>query len=82
MTENKDSRPSEAPADERRRNAELRERLDEMVELARYLCRDASRLSTDELERTRERMEWLAEQVWETAVYGPLEERTRPGTHL
>ena len=66
------------PSGERRRNAELRERLDEMVDLARHLCREAANMSAGELEEARQRIEWLAEQVWETAVYGPLEQRTRP----
>jgi hypothetical protein len=73
-----DEREGAVPPSERRRNAELRERLDEMVELARHLCREATKMSVDELEEARQRIEWLAEQVWETAVYGPLEGRTRP----
>jgi hypothetical protein len=38
----------------------------------------ASQMSRDELEEARERVEWLAQEIWEAAVYGPLEERSRP----
>ncbi|UCC71124.1 MAG: hypothetical protein JSV86_12090 [Gemmatimonadota bacterium] len=62
---------------ERRHNLELRERLDEILELARKLFREASQMSPDELEQARERVEWLAQEIWEAAVYGPLEERDR-----
>jgi Lon protease-like protein len=63
--------------EERRHNLELRERLDQILELARQLYREASEMSRDELEQTRERIEWLAQEIWEAAVYGPLEERSR-----
>jgi hypothetical protein len=62
---------------ERRRNHELRERLDEIVLLARELSRQASEMSPRELERSRMRVEWLAEEIWGAAVYGPLEDRVR-----
>jgi Lon protease-like protein len=63
---------------ERRHNLELRERLDQILDLARQLYREASQMSRDELEEARERVEWLAQEIWEAAVYGPLEERSRP----
>ncbi len=70
-------------AGDRRRNRELRERLDEMVELARKLCRVGAQMSPEELEEARQRIEWLAEEIWKAAVYGQLEERVpdqeRPG---
>lgn len=70
--------PGESPTGrERRHNLELRERLDQILDLARQLYREASEMSSDELERARERIEWLAEEIWEAAVYGPLEERSR-----
>jgi hypothetical protein len=70
--------PGDVPAaGDRRRNHELRERLDEIVLLSRKLSKDGSSMVRDELDATRSRIEWLAEEIWSAAVYGPLEERTR-----
>ncbi|NIN72647.1 MAG: hypothetical protein GTO46_12140 [Gemmatimonadetes bacterium] len=70
--------PSDTPVGhERRHNLELRERLDQIMDLARHLYREASQMSQEELEQARERIEWLAQEIWEAAVYGPLEERSR-----
>ena len=63
---------------ERRGNLELRERLDQIMDLARQLYREASTMSSNQLEQARDRIEWLAQEIWEAAVYGPLEERSRP----
>lgn len=69
--------PEESPTGrERRHNLELRERLDQIMDLARQLYREASQMSQQELEEARERIEWLAQEIWEAAVYGPIEERT------
>jgi hypothetical protein len=62
---------------ERRKNLELRERLDEIVALARKLCQDGQLLGSSDLDQTRMRIEWLAEEIYAAAVYGPLEERGR-----
>lgn len=70
--------PEDHPASgERRRNHELRERLDEIVWLARRLCQDGPAMAREDLDQTRMRIEWLAEEIWAAAVYGPLEERVR-----
>lgn len=61
--------------DERRQNFELRERLDEIFELARELHRRRGELSEEELMRARERLEWLAGEIFEAAIYGPIEKR-------
>jgi hypothetical protein len=58
---------------ERRRNYELRERLDEIVALARKLSQDGAAMSREELDSVRARIEWLSEEIWAAAVYGPLE---------
>jgi hypothetical protein len=58
---------------ERRRNYELRERLDEIVALARKLSQDGTAMSREELDSVRARIEWLSEEIWAAAVYGPLE---------
>lgn len=62
-------------ADDRRRNFELRERLDEMIQVARTISQSRDELSEEELEKLRQRIDWLAEEIWQSAAYGPLEER-------
>jgi Lon protease-like protein len=69
------SRPEPGSADERRWNLELRQRLDEIMEIARHLSQHASEMSEDELQSHRDRIEWLADEIWESAVFGPLEKR-------
>jgi hypothetical protein len=54
--------------DERRSNVTLRELLDEMIEMARHLSRNASHMPANELDYSRERMEWLASEIWEQAT--------------
>lgn len=66
-----------AANEERRRNFELRERVDEVIHLARELSRRATSMSRPELEEAAARLEWLAEEIWESATQGPLEERVR-----
>jgi hypothetical protein len=65
---------------ERRSNFELRERLDQLIELARELSRTGSSLSREELDEARLRIEWLSEEIWTAAVYGPLEQREKKRT--
>ncbi len=65
-------------ATERRHNHELRERLEQLTILARELSQKRDELSDRELEEARERIEWLAEEIWNAAVYGPLSERNLP----
>jgi hypothetical protein len=57
-------------ASDRRSNLTLRELLDEMVELARHVSKNSARLSPAELAYARERMEWLADEIWESATQG------------
>ena len=66
---------SELSGDERQHNHELRERLNEIVALARKLSQTHGQLSTEMQDETRQRIEWLAEEIWDSAVYGPLEQR-------
>ncbi len=77
MSDDKGAPEEASSGRERRHNLELRERLDQLMDLARHLYREASQMSQDELEAARERVEWLAQEIWEAAVYGPLEERSR-----
>ncbi len=65
---------------ERRSNFELRERLDQIIEFARNLSKRGSAMSREELDEARMRIEWLSEEIWAAAVYGPLEQRERRGT--
>ena len=53
---------------ERRANLTLRELLDEMIELTRHLSRNAAHMPQGELTYARERMEWLANEIWEQAT--------------
>jgi hypothetical protein len=53
---------------ERRSNLTLRELLDEMIEMARHLSRNAARMPENELAYSRDRMEWLATEIWEQAT--------------
>ena len=58
------------PSPERRANVTLRELLDEMIELARHVSRNARGMSADELTYARERMQWLADEIWDAATKG------------
>jgi hypothetical protein len=53
---------------ERRANLTLRELLDEMIELTRHLSRNAAHMPPNELTYARERMDWLANEIWEQAT--------------
>ncbi|UCC83272.1 MAG: hypothetical protein JSW46_20360 [Gemmatimonadota bacterium] len=77
MSDDKAAQSDASTGHERRHNLELRERLDQIMDLARHLYRSASDMSPEQLEEARERIEWLAQEIWEAAVYGPLEERSR-----
>lgn len=49
---------------ERRHNVVLRELLDEMTGLARHLSHHASTMPPNELAYARDRLEWLADEIW------------------
>ena len=49
---------------ERRQNVVLRELLDEMIQLSRHLSNHAPTLPPNELAYARERLEWLADEIW------------------
>jgi hypothetical protein len=49
---------------ERRQNVVLRELLDEMIQLSRHLSNRAPALPASELTYARERLEWLADEIW------------------
>ena len=58
---------------ERRNNRELREVLDELVEHVRYVARNVKSMSPQDLEYAEERLEWLADEVWRSAMGGTPE---------
>ena len=49
---------------DRRRNVVLRELLDEVTQLARHLSRRSPSMSSAELSYARERLEWLADEIF------------------
>ena len=51
-------------ARERRQNVALRELLDEMIQLSRHLSNHAPTLPPNELAYARDRLEWLADEIW------------------
>lgn len=62
-------------AGERRRNPALRELLDEMLELVRRLSHEAPGLAPADLAYAQERLEWLADEIWECATKGSEEQK-------
>ena len=58
------------PGRERRANRQLREVLDELVDHVRSVSRNATTMSRADLEYAQQRLEWLAEEVWRTALEG------------
>ena len=49
---------------DRRQNVALRELLDELIQLSRHLSNHAPTLSASELAYARDRLEWLADEIW------------------
>jgi hypothetical protein len=49
---------------ERRQNVALRELLDELIQLSRHLSNHAATLAPSELAYARDRLEWLADEIW------------------
>ena len=56
------------PTPERRANLNLRELLDEMILLARNVSRNSRGMTSSELTYARERMQWLADEIWDAAT--------------
>jgi hypothetical protein len=52
------------PSRDRRQNVALRELLDEMIQLSRHLSNHAAALPASELAYARDRLEWLADEIW------------------
>ena len=65
---------------ERRRNRTLRETLDDLLEHARTIARRARDMTPEELNYAQQRLEWLADEVWNVATRGdgPAPDEHRP----
>lgn len=59
---------SEQAQHEQRSNLELRERLEELLALARLLNRKRSLMTREQLEEVAVRMAWLSEEIYRAAV--------------
>jgi hypothetical protein len=53
---------------DRRQNVALRELLDELIQLSRHLSNHAPTLPPGELAYARNRLEWLADEIWRHAT--------------
>lgn len=53
---------------ERRSNRPLREVLDDLLEHARQIARNAKQMTAEELDYAQQRLEWLADEVWRVAT--------------
>lgn len=62
----KSTRPTSTP--ERRKNRALREVLDDLVEHVRLIARTVQTMTPEEVAYAQERLEWLADEVWRTAI--------------
>jgi hypothetical protein len=56
-------------APERRKNPVLRELLDEMLAHVRLLAVETPNLDSEQLDQTRRRVEWLADEIWDAATH-------------
>lgn len=45
------------------------------MEIARHLSQHADEMTEGELEAQQDRLEWLADEIWRSAVYGPIEKQ-------
>ena len=55
---------------ERRENHVLREVLDELINHVRGISSRGGDLSDEEIEYAQQRLEWLADEVWQLALKG------------
>jgi len=58
---------SPKPRSERRHNTTLREALDELLRHARDIAGRAGDMTPAELDYAQQRLEWLADEVWQAA---------------
>jgi hypothetical protein len=60
--------------EERRRNMALRELLDELVDHVRNVAANARALPQEDLEYAQDRLEWLADEIWQKVLDHPPDE--------
>lgn len=66
-------RRSSKKPDERRRNPLLRDLLDELVEHVRNIAQSATVMPRKELEYAQDRLEWLADEIWQKVMEYPAD---------
>ncbi len=54
--------------EERRKKLNLRELLDELIGHVRGVANRSHEMTQEELEYAQERLEWLADEIWATAL--------------
>ncbi len=54
--------------DERRSNLALRELLDELIQHVRNVAANARVMPQAELEYAQDRLEWLADEIWQKVI--------------
>ncbi len=59
--------------DERRRDPVLRDLLDELVEHVRTVAQSAAVMPREELEYAQDRLEWLADEIWQKVMEHPAD---------
>ena len=64
-------RRSSKKRDERRGNPLLRDLLDELVEHVRTVARSAPVMTREDLEHAQDRLEWLADEIWQKIMEYP-----------
>lgn len=55
-------------ADERRTRLTLRELLDDLIAHTRNISNNAREMTDEELDYARQRLEWLADEIWAEAT--------------
>jgi hypothetical protein len=58
------------PDGERRTQRELRELLDELTVHVRAIVREGRSMAPDDLHFAQRRLEWLADEIWQSATRG------------
>ncbi len=60
--------PRKPKQDERRRDVGLRELLDELIEHGRNVAAHAREMPQADLEYAQDRLEWLADEIWQKVI--------------
>ena len=67
------ARRSSKKHDERRRDPLLRDLLDELVDHVRNVAQGATVMRREELEYAQDRLEWLADEIWQKVMEYPAD---------